>query len=111
MRSILGALALCWSLPMPGRAQQLPALMPLPAEIGYQPGKFRLDTSFTIAAPGFADDRLRSAIGRALDRLEGMIGQPLGKSLVAESRFTVQVGGPGERVQSPDEDEAYTLEV
>jgi hexosaminidase len=111
MRSILGAFALPWLLVLPTSAQEPPALMPVPAEIEYQPGKLRLDSSFSVAAPGFVDDRLRSGIGRALLRIEDMIGRPLGKSLVAESRFTVQVAGPGDRVQSPDEDEAYTLEV
>lgn len=111
MRSILGTLALLWLLVLPAGAQEPPALMPVPAGIEYQPGKLRLDSSFTVAAPGFVDGRLRTGIGRALIRIEDMIGQPLGKSLVAESRFTVQVTGPGDRVQSPDEEEAYTLEV
>jgi hexosaminidase len=108
---MLGAIAPLCLLVLPAGAQDQPALMPMPAEVELQPGRLRLDSSFSASAPGFVDDRLRGGIGRALTWIEQMIGQPLGKSLTAEAPFTVQVTGPGEGVQSPDEDEAYALEV
>lgn len=111
MRSTLGAIAVLVPFALPVRAQVQPALMPMPAEVEFLPGKLRLDSTFTVNASPFVDDRLRAGIGRALSRIEQIIGQPLSKSPTAGARLTVRVTGPGERVQSLDEDETYAIEV
>jgi hexosaminidase len=111
MRSTFGAIALLGSVVLPASAQDQPALMPVPAEANYGPGKLRLDSTFTANAPAFADDRLRAGAGRALTRIEHVIGQPLSKAFATDARLLILVAGPGERVQTPEEDETYTLEV
>lgn len=55
-----------------GKAQ--PDLMPLPANVEWQDGKFRLTETFKIAVTGMADDRLFTSATRALRRLAGRTG-------------------------------------
>jgi hexosaminidase len=110
MRLLLCCL-LALGLPSVATAQAPPALMPLPGELAYATGKLRLDSSFTVAFPTLQDERLQSAIGRTLGRLERIIGQPLSKSLANTGRLSLLVTGPGEQVQTPDEDESYGLEI
>jgi hexosaminidase len=76
-------------------------------------GQLRLDSTFTVSAPQFADDRLRSGIGRALARLEGRLGQPMTRLIGTDSTATliVRVSRAGEAVQTPEEDESYALAV
>ena len=96
--------------PAPGSGH---ALMPVPATMVRQPGLLRLDSTFGVtgAAPG--DGRLQRAIARAITRLERRIGTALGKRAgdSGDAGLILQVIGPGEAVQSPEEDESYRLEV
>lgn len=114
MRLPLFALALL-AAPTSLAAQAPPALMPLPARMQAGEGRLRLDSTFTAAAAPFADARLRRAITRALERLRRRIAQPVAvtamESLAEGATLVVAVAGPGERVQSPAEEESYTLDV
>ncbi len=49
-------------------------LMPVPASIELQEGKFYLDDSFQVAVEGNPDKRLYRAIGRTIKRLSGRTG-------------------------------------
>ena len=100
------------ALPLPLAAQEPPALMPMPAQLTLGPGRLRLDSSFSTTIIGFADARLRRGVDRALLRLEARISQPVRRdSAGGGARLTVRVAGPGEAVQTPEEDESYRLTI
>lgn len=110
IRLALAAAAVLPQTPAPGPGH---SLMPVPASLVRQPGLLRLDSTFGVtgAAPG--DGRLARAIARAVTRLERRMGTALGKRTADSGRagLALEVGGPGEAVQSPDEDESYRLEI
>ncbi|HXI20049.1 MAG TPA: beta-N-acetylhexosaminidase, partial [Gemmatimonadales bacterium] len=116
MRLLLPLAALPCLLAPASAVGQGPALMPLPAQVEFGTGRYPLDSGFVTATGGFRDARLERGIGRALARLGGRIGQPVSPAVGRASdsggvSLLVTVGGPGEAVQGPDEDESYTLEV
>jgi hexosaminidase len=89
-------------------------LMPVPASVRFGPGRLAVDKSFTVAAKGHSDERLRAAIDRALRRLEGRAVVELARGLApdaAAATLVVQCQGPGLAVPSVGEDESYSLEV
>jgi hexosaminidase len=94
-------------------AADLPALMPLPSSV--QPGQadFVLTPGFTVSYTNPPDERLSSAVGRALARLQFSSGVALAHAAVAPSgaSLTITVTGPDAPVQSIDEDESYQLNV
>jgi hexosaminidase len=93
-------------------AQAATALMPMPAEITFGAGRMRLDSTFATGSKGYLDARLTRGISRALARLGARIGQPVPTAVdSAAPELLIQVKGPGETVQSPDEDESYRLTV
>src|ERR1019366_1977531 len=55
-------------------------VMPLPAFVQVQPGKLKLEGSFTVSSDGYTDARLQAAIRRLQKRFEGRTGivLPLG---------------------------------
>jgi hexosaminidase len=88
--------------------------MPVPAAVSFQPGRLEVSGSFSVAAQGLVDERLRAGINRALRRLEGRIGWPLPRALsedAAMATLLVQCQSAGQAVPSVDEDESYSLEV
>ncbi len=92
--------------------QQQPALMPLPASVEYTSGRLRLDSTFTAQATGFRNDRLERAVARTLARLEQRVAQPMARGVGGGSgTLQVNAAAAGEEVQSPGEDESYTLTV
>ena len=92
-----------------GPAPAQPALMPVPASVSWRVGRFRLDSSFAVRIEQpRRDARLDRAIARFLRRAERMTGLLLERGAAG---LTLQVAGPGERVQSPAEDESYVLEI
>lgn len=96
------------------RADSTRALMPVPASLAWRAGKLRLDSSFTAQASWFTDDRMRRGIERAWRRLEGRTGLSLRsvrQPADPHPSLLVRVRGPGEAIQSPAEDEGYSLEV
>ncbi|MBX6361237.1 MAG: family 20 glycosylhydrolase [Acidobacterium ailaaui] len=88
-------------------------LMPEPAKLMVAPGGLAITPTFTVATTHFRDARLEAALGRMLHRLEYETGVPITKEIHQGQGATliVEVQGPGETVQSVDEDESYALEI
>src|SRR5579859_2463998 len=88
-------------------------LMPEPAHLSIETGRLELTPSFTVVTDRFHDAWLDEAIGRALLRLESQIGLQIATApgRGAAGTLTVTVDGPGEAVQSLDENETYPLEI
>jgi hexosaminidase len=91
------------------------SLMPMPASIHVDSGgHLPLTASFRLAVPRFKDGRLTRAADRAITRLARRTGLPLAHAIARDSllgTLVIDVRGPGETVQSVDEDESYTLDV
>jgi len=89
-------------------------LMPVPASLQWGTGRLRIDSTFTVAVRPQGDGRLVRAVARMTRRLEARLGVPLAKDLAsdrARATLVVEADGPGQAVQTPAEDESYTLEV
>ena len=89
-------------------------LLPAPAKIAVEQGRLGWSGAFSVSTPGFHDARLNAAIYRALGALEGKTGTPLSKEIgtvATGATLVVDVRGAGETVQSPDEDESYSLTI
>jgi hexosaminidase len=88
-------------------------LLPEPARLSVETGRLELTPSLTVATDRFHDPRLDEAIGRALLGLESQIGLQIATAPErgAAGTLTVTVDGPGETVQSLDENETYSLDV
>ncbi len=104
--------------PTPTQAAQLEAarrnLMPVPASVQWGSGRLAVTNSFTVAATGHADERLRAGVDRAVRRLEGRTVMEFARGLTAEASaatLVVDCKGPGRAVPSVEEDESYTLDV
>jgi hexosaminidase len=110
IRLALTAAAILAQAPAPGPGH---SLMPVPAALVRQPGVLRLDSTFAITGAGPGDGRLQRAVARTIARLERRMGTALGKRIAGSGKagLALEVGGPGEAVQSPEEDESYRLEV
>jgi len=91
------------------------SLMPMPASIHVDSaGHLPLTQSFRVALPRFKDGRLQRAADRAITHLARRTGLPLSHAIARDSllgTLVIDVRGPGEAVQSVDEDESYTLDV
>jgi hexosaminidase len=89
-------------------------LMPQPAHLSTQEGQFALTPSFAAITDRYRDVRLAAAMARTLDRLRTQTGISIPTSSPAagtSGMLVVSVDGPGEILQSVDEDESYSLEV
>ena len=89
-------------------------LMPVPASVRFGAGRLKVDKSFTVAATGAVDERLRAGVDRAVRRLEGRTVLELARGLSADparAALLVEARAPGKAVPAVDEDESYTLEV
>jgi len=89
-------------------------LMPQPAHLSTREGRLTLTPSFAAITDGYRDARLDAAIARSLDRLKTQTSISIPTSPPASSTsgaLVVSVDGPGETIQSADEDESYSLEV
>jgi hexosaminidase len=89
-------------------------LMPQPSQLSAQDGQLRLNNSFGIATDHYRDARLDSAIARSLDRIKWQTDISISTSPSTpgpSGALVVSVDGPGETIQSVDEDESYSLEV
>jgi len=90
-----------------------PDLMPLPASVAWGDGKLAIDSSFRVALEGASDARLAAAAARVPARLTRQTGIPLlaAGGAVSAATLVIECQGPGERVQSPRENESYRIEV
>ena len=89
-------------------------LMPVPASVRFGAGRLPITKSFTVAARGHVDARLRAGVERALRRLEGRTVLEFARGLASDgatATLVVEAAGPGRAVPSVEEDESYTLEV
>ncbi len=89
-------------------------LMPQPSQLSAQEGRLAITPSFTAIADRFHDARLDAVIARILDRIKTQTAILIPTSLAAgktSATLVVSVDGPGEAIQSVDEDESYSLEV
>ena len=121
---ILGSLAASLGAPSQALPTQSPAgfgnsgfvntLMPQPSHLSTQEGRLTLSPSFAIVTAHYRDARLDAAIGRSLHRIETKTGISIPtspSSADASGAVTVSVDGPGETIQSVDEDESYSLDI
>jgi len=89
-------------------------LMPQPSQLSAQEGRLTLTSSFAATADHYRDARLDAAIARSLDRLKSQSGISIPASPPAagtSGALVISVDGPGEPLQSVDEDESYSLDV
>jgi hexosaminidase len=89
-------------------------LMPVPASLRFNSGRLALNKSFTVAATGSVDERLRAGVDRAMRRLEGRTVLEFARGLTTDTTqatLLVEARAPGLIVPSVTEDESYTLEV
>ena len=105
----LAALAAPAANPPQNQGGRPHSLMPVPASLEWKAGRLRLDSAFTVttAAPA-GDSRLERAVARFRVRLAALTGLPPGRG---GPGLTLDVRRPGEKVQSPAEDESYVLDV
>ncbi|MFL6283712.1 MAG: beta-N-acetylhexosaminidase [Pyrinomonadaceae bacterium] len=116
---LLHACVLCVSAQVPSQpAAQLTAarrnLMPVPASVQFGAGRLAVTKSFTVAATGHVDERLRAGIARAMRRLEGRTVLEFARGLATDASgatLVIDCKGPGRAVPSVEEDESYTLDV
>src|SRR5271157_777523 len=69
-------LTVAWSAAQAARAAA-PALMPLPVKVETASGKLAVDGSFSVAATGYSDLRLESALNRFVARVSRQTGIPM----------------------------------
>lgn len=89
-------------------------LMPVPKDVRLGSGHVVIDRSFSFAYASFHDRRLEGSVSRMLRRLSFETGAEINRAPVertAGAMLVLDVSGPGERVQSIDEDESYSLKV
>jgi hexosaminidase len=90
-------------------------LMPQPAELSAKEGQLTLTASFAATTDRYRDARLDAALARTLDGLRTQTGIAIPTSpppaSMANGGLVVSVDGPGESIQSVEEDESYSLEV
>jgi hexosaminidase len=115
-RIICLALALlCSSVLLAQEKIMQPELMPMPAKIEFQPGKFSLTDSFKVAIAGNPDQWLYSGTTRALRRLAGRTGLFFSQDFlrpnvrVESPSLTINCERPGQIKLG--EDETYSLTI
>jgi len=89
-------------------------LIPQPANLSVAPGRLVLTSQFSYGATGFTNARLDSAIESAVAQIKLKTGLEIplhAGSPTSSAELLVSVGGPGEAVQSIDEDESYSLTI
>ena len=89
-------------------------LMPQPSQLSKQEGRLVITASFHAVTDNFKDDRLDAAIERGLGRIKNQTGLSISTSPgtdATSAALVVSVDGPGETIQSVEEDESYSLEI
>jgi hexosaminidase len=89
--------------------------MPLPSSLRMEQGSLALNTHFSIGFSGDHDARLDAAVARFVVRLDRTCGGirrlQHGAAPGDAPLLLLQVAGPSEAVQGPDEDESYHLNI
>lgn len=102
----------CRPLQAQSADSQTLSLMPVPQHVQLGSGRLIVDSSFTFAYTSFHDARLERAVGRMLHQLAFQTGLVFDVSPTRDTpqaTLSLDVQGPGEEVQSVDEDESYVL--
>ena len=90
-------------------------LLPQPSSLHVEDGHFFLSSDFAAMVDKFHDERLDQAIQRAMQQLKNQTGLELSTGVTTSAgeseSFVVTVDGPGEAIQSVNEDESYSLTV
>ncbi len=90
-------------------------LVPQPSSLHAGQGEFLLSPKFAARVDKYQDERLDQAIRRAMRQLEDLSGLQFLTDATTDASsvapFVVTVDGPGEAVQSVDEDESYSITV
>ena len=89
-------------------------LMPQPSQLSAQGGQLRLTPSFGVATDHYHDACLDAAIAHGVARIKmqtGILFSTSSSSAAASAALVISVDGPGETIQSVDEDESYSLDV
>lgn len=88
-------------------------LMPVPAYVSFETGRLTIDSTFTVVLRRYENGRLDRGVQRAMLRLERRTGVDIPPVSSDTSRATlmIDVAGAGEKVQSVDEDESYSIDV
>lgn len=91
-------------------------LMPLPSSLQVDSGHFVLSPQFAATTDKFHNPRLDQAIERAMLELKQQTGILVPTdvehaSAGSTAAFVISVDGPGEKIQSVDENESYSLTV
>jgi hexosaminidase len=89
-------------------------LMPQPSQLSARGGQLRLTPSFGVATDHYHDARLDAAIAHGVARIKmqtGILFSTSSSSAAASAALVISVDGPGETIQSVDEDESYSLDV
>lgn len=111
----LAAGCLCLSTPLPAQTGStfVNTLLPEPSTLTAGAGGMPLTPAFSVSEPNYHDARLDDAVERMLQQLERKTGLSFTRDALTSgsASLTLAVQGPGEAVQSVDEDESYTLEV
>ena len=114
---IILAVLSAWSVAMSDEtstpAEFVNTLMPQPSQLSAQEGRLIITSSFTATAEHFRDPRLDAAVKRVLDRLRMHTAIAIAATSTSSTPATliVSVGGPGEKIQTVNEDESYSLDV
>ncbi|MGA8066159.1 MAG: family 20 glycosylhydrolase [Terriglobales bacterium] len=98
----------------PSAAGFINTLMPEPAQFNTGKGRLAITSSFTASADHFRDARLEAAVTRSLERIKTHAAILISTALVTDNAsptILISVDGPGETIQSVDEDESYSLDV
>jgi len=88
--------------------------MPYPAKISFGQGKLAIDSEFRVAFTDYQEPRLERAVHRMIKRLSAQTGILLPLEIEKEASkalLELSCRGPGEEIQSLNENESYTLEV
>ncbi len=86
-------------------------LMPWPAQIVLESGKFPIRSGFQVAWKGHQEPRLLRAVNRFARELQGLTGIPEGSAMESDAAIYIHCDGPGDDIQSLQEDESYSLGV
>ncbi len=89
-------------------------LMPVPRSVAFQSGRLPIVATLSAAVTKHTDARLLAGLDRTLRRLERRTGLEFPRDLAADAAsatFVVECDGPGARVPSLEENEAYTLTI
>ncbi len=103
--------ALCLTAPSPAQMSSN-RLMPQPARLEQASGAFPLTSALSITT-SLQDPRLMAGIDRFKEQLQQRVGIHLAPTTGSTTvpNLTLNVQGPGQPIQSLDEDESYQLTV